>query len=1013
MQKICALIPLVLLLSFQVGYGQNAGLKGKVLDETGEPLVGATILVEGTGKGMYSDADGNYSLTGLPAGEQVVVISYLGYEESRELVTLIEGESINLSTGMRLEGKSIDDVIIVGYGVERKREMTGSVSKVGTKEINEIPATSLEATLQGKAAGVQVIQGSGIAGSGAMVRVRGAGSISAGGDPLYVVDGIPITQDPFINGDRGGQNNNPLASINPQDIESIEILKDAAAAAIYGSRGANGVVLVTTKRGRRGKPTFNLNVRAGVSQPTNLIEFLDADEWLQLYQEAWENDGNTGVPDILPGGYTYQQALDNGNTNWYDHTVGTGFKQEYNLSVRQGGKKLSTFASLGFMDNESYLLGNSYRRYSGRLNLDYKILPNLLVGVSSTGSWGRNNRVSQAWEGSLGTAQSTALPYYGVDEPNSSFGYPGNPITRRSSIDWRTIEARTINSARFEYKPLENLTLTANGSLDYMDIGDNYLEDTVWTNFFSVAKDYHTKVLNWNVNGFAQYDFSMLPENHKLSLMAGSEAQRSERNSTYMEVTDVNNHLYLDWEGTDNSDTVETTNPRDAFSFASVFGRLNYSLSDKYVFKASIRVDASSKFGSNNRYGVFPALGAGYIISEEDFWKNKLGNTVNFFKLKASYGVTGNADIPSFLRFGTFSGRDNNIQYNGDSIIFPIRLENPDLSWETTTTIDAGFEFGILNDRINGEFAVYNKESRDVLLQTATQPSAGFNTFWQNIGHIRNRGIEFSVTSYNLVGKFKWRTVLNIARNRNLVVDVGTTPPDALAGSGDTRVVVGEPVGVNYLVRFSHIDSENGRPVYLDADGNETFDWSTDHRVVVGNVQPDFQGGIRNIFEFQNFDLNVFWTFTVGGKIYDDAAKRYNGVMVDWNMRRDIIDRWTGPGDTDATYPVLTTDPATYGLDNYWNYNTTQWLYDASYARLKNLSLGYNVPMNPEKKNLVKRLRVYASATNLLTFTPYPGSDPEIVRDHNGPQGRNISPNVTYLTPPQERVYTVGVDLDF
>jgi len=1008
-----ALVLVLLLFAGNLVFGQNATLEGKVLDEDGEAMVGATVLVDGTGKGMYTDADGKFKISGLPAGEQVVVVRYVGYNDSREVVELSDGESNNYKVKMRLEGKSLDDVVIVGYGVERKRDMTGSISKIGTKEINEIPASSVDAALQGRAAGVQVIQGSGAAGSGALIRVRGVGSISAGGDPLYVVDGIPITQDPFINGDRGGQNNNPLAAINPQDIESIEILKDAAAAAIYGSRGANGVVLITTKRGRRGRPQVDFSARVGGSRPTRLPEFVNTEEWVQLYLEAWENDGNVGTPDFLPGGYTIDSALAQGNTDWYDATTQMGIKQEYSVSLRQGGKKLQTFASLSAMDNESYIIGNSYRRYTGRLNLDYNILKNLKASASSSLAFGRNNRASQAWAGSIGTAMSTALPYYGLEDPNTNFGGPGNPVTQRTFVDWRSVETRSINTVQLQYQPLKNLTINANGSYDFMDLNDSFLEDSVWTNFLTIGKNWMTRVQNWNTNAFARYDFTMLPERHNLSFMAGGEAQMSETQSSYMEVSDVTSHLYLDWEGTDRSDTINTTNPRDAFSFISTFGRVNYVLDDKYVFKASVRVDGSSKFGRNNRYGVFPAVGTGWIMSEENFWSERMKTVVNYFKLKASFGVTGNADIGSFQRFGTFSGRDNNIQYNNDSIIFPIRLENPDLSWETTTTIDAGFEVGFLNDRITAEFAVYNKESRDVLLDTRVQTSTGFATFLQNVGQVRNRGIELGITSNNITtSKFSWRTTLNIAHNSNKVIDVGTTPPDALAGSGDTRVVEGEPVGVNFLVRFSHIDPVNGRPVYLDADGNETFDWSTDHRVIAGNVQPLFQGGLRNEFEFNNFDVVMFWTFSYGGKIYDDAAKRYNGVVVDWNMRRDMIDRWTQPGD-EATYPILTLDPATYGLDNFWNYNTTQWLYDASYARLKTMSIGYTVPFNPEKKNFVQRMRVYAMGTNLLTFTNYPGLDPEVVRDHNGPQGRNISPNVSYLTAPQERIVSLGVDVSF
>lgn len=1005
LQRVCILV----LALGSVAYAQNASVSGTVRDQDGEVLAGATALIEGTQKGAFSDEEGKYTISGLPAGEHTLVITYSGMEKFQRRIVLTDGQNLTVDADMGV--LQLDDVIIVGYGTERKREMTGSISKIGERDLNDIPGASFETSLQGKASGVQVITSSGIAGAGAKITVRGAGSVSAGGDPLYVVDGIPITQDPFLNGDRGGQNNNPLSSINPADIQSIEILKDAAAAAIYGSRGANGVVLITTKRGKKGKPVFDLSIRTGISRPSRLQDFVNAQEWAQMYLEAWENDGNVGKPSILPGGYSFDSVMNAPSQDWQDLTTGTGLKQEYNLSMRQGTDKLKTFVGVSAMNSESYLIGNSYARFTGRANIDWNARKNLKIGFSGSGAYGRNNRVSQAWDGGLGTAQSTALPYFQPDAPTNIFG-SGNPITRREHVDWRSIENRTINTLNLEYKPVKNLTVNLNGSLDYMDMGDNTFEDSVWTTNVSIAKDNYNKITNWNTNGFVQYDFAMLPKDHKLTAMVGSEAQRYNRLSGYESVTDVNKHLYLDWEGSSNSDTVTIVNPRDAWSFVSTFGRVNYSFKDKYIAKASVRIDGSSKFGRNNRYGVFPALGVGYILSEENFWKEKV-KAINFFKIKASYGVTGNADIPSFLRFGTFSGRDNNIMYNGDSIIFPIRLENPNLSWETTTTIDAGFEMGLFNDRISTEISFYNKESKDVLLRTASPTSSGFKEYWLNTGHIRNRGIELGLTTYNLTGAFKWRTTINVARNRNLVVDVGTTPPDALAGSGDTRVIEGYPVGVNYLVRFSHVDPATGRPVYLDANGAETFDWNTNNRVAVGSVQPDFQGGITNNFEWKGFDLNVLFTFTVGGNIYDDAAKRQLGVVKDWNIRRDMIDRWTTPGQVGATYPRLTTNPATYGLDSEWNYNTTQWLYSASYLRLKNVQFGYNFKFNKEKKQLVDRLRLYATGTNLFLLTKYPGSDPEIVRDHNGPQGRNISPNVTYLTPPQERTLSLGIDIQF
>lgn len=1004
-----ALLCTWMILGFGMIQAQNGTVRGSVLDENGDGLSGATILIGETGKGALSGSDGSFEVGGIPSGSHDVKVSYLGYLDYTATVNVSSGGRANVNANMTLEDETLDDVLIVGYGTQRRRENTGSISKITSRELNEIPGTSVEAGLQGKAAGVQVIQGSGIAGSGAVVRVRGINSISAGGDPLYVVDGIPITQDNFLNEDRGGQNNNPLSSLNPNDIESMEILKDAAAAAIYGSRGANGVILITTKRGKSGKPQFNLSARTAISEPTKLLDFVNTEEWVQLYLEAWENDGNTGIPDLLPGGYTVDQALANGTTDWQDLTTSRGIKQDYALSMRAGTKKLKTYAGLSYMDNQSFLVGNSYTRYTARFNADWSILRNLTFRASTSASYGRNNRVDQAWSGGLGAAQSYVLPFFPSDWNDN-----GNPVRVQQHRDWRTIEKRTINTATLEYKPIENLTININGSADFLDIGDNFYEDSVLTNWYAIAKNTYTSVFNWNANGYAKYDFSFLPSDHKLGVMVGQEAQKFTTRGGYLEVSDVNKHLYLDWDGTENSDTTERENLTQMTTFLSTFSRVNYAFKGRYLIQASLRVDGSSRFGRNNRYGWFPAVGAGWIISDESFWKDNIP-AINFFKLKSSFGITGNAEIENYLHYGRFQGANlNGIAYNGDSIAFPDQLENADLQWETAATFDVGFEMGLLQDRFTIDFSFYNRESKNVLLNSKVQSSSGWKDRWINVGHVRNRGLEASIKSRNLVGNFKWTTTLNVAHNRNTVIDLGTASPDALQGSGDTRVIVGHPIGANYLVRFSHVDAPTGLPVFLDAEGNETFEWSESNRVIVGNVQPWMQGGIRNEFKWKNFDLNFLFNFSLGGKIYVDHAKRQLGVVSDWNMDRDIINRWTGPDDVDAKYPRLTLDPTTYGgMGSEWFYNTTQWLYDASYGRLKTLTLGYTFKFNPEKKNVIKGLRFYLNGTNLLTFTKYPGGDPEIVRDHNGPQGRNISPNVTYLTPPQERIYAIGVNVDF
>ncbi|MCB9235694.1 MAG: TonB-dependent receptor [Bacteroidia bacterium] len=1004
-KRILALLVLTFVSSAFI-FAQKGTVSGKVKDENGDPLVGTTVMVEGTQMGTLTDGEGNYSIQ-LDPGDYNLVFSFVGYDKQTKSVKVAAGETISLNTGMELEGKEMDDVVIVGYGTQRKRDLTGSISKIGARDLNDIPGTSFEATLQGKAPGVQVIQSSGIAGAGAMVRVRGIASVGAGGDPLYVVDGIPITQDNFANGDRGGQNNNPLSSINPNDIESIEILKDAAATGIYGSRGSNGVILITTKRGKRGKPTFDFSTRIGLSQPTKLQSLLTGDQWLQLRQEAWENDGNTGRAP-LPMGLTLEDAQ-GVNTDWQDKMVQTGVKQEYNFSMRQGNDKIKTYLGVSAMNSESYIVGNSYQRLTARGNVDWNILKNLRVSGNFSLARGLNNRVDQAWAGGLGAAQSTLLPIYS-DTLNNQI----NPLFKQTVVDWQTLEYRTINNISLFYEPIKGLEINASGNFDYMDMGDDILEDSLWDtqNHTARAKEWATNVFNWSTNGYASYKVN-LPEDHGLKIMAGMEAQKSVSRSEYLELTNVYKPIYANPSASENTDTINTVNPTERWSFVSLFTRVNYDYKKKYFFQATARIDGSSKFGRENVYGFFPTVGGGYILSEESWWKEKVP-VINFLKFKASWGKTGNANIPNNARFGLFSSNQNNVTYNGDSTIYPTQLENPFLQWETAYTVDGGFEIGFWNDRLTADVTFYNKKTRDMLIQLKTATSTGFPNYWSNVGQVLNRGFEIGITSRNLVGKFKWTTTLNLSRNYNKVLDVGDTAPDALAGSGDTRVIEGQPLGVNYLVRFSHVDAATGLPVWLDKDGNETMTWSENNRVVVGKVLPDVIGGLTNRFEYKGFDLEALWTFSIGGNIYDDAAKRQLGVFTDWNMRTDIINRWTTPGQEGATYPRLTMNPGTYGgLGSEWNLNTTQFLYDATYYRLKKVSLGYSFNGDLVTKMHLQALRLYVTGTNLITITNYPGSDPEVVRDQNGPQGRNISPNVSYLTPPQERTLSVGLNVTF
>ncbi len=998
-------------------------ISGTVTDETGTPVIAATVSIEGTTKGTSTDAVGKYTLTNVPAGEVVVVVTYIGYEEQRQAVT-VGRTPITLDFRIGENAELLNEVVVVGYGTQRKRDLVGSVVQIESDELLDVVGGSFENVLQGKASGVQITQSSGIAGAGSVVRVRGVKSISSGGDPLYVVDGIPITQDNFIQGSDNGQNNNPLSSLNPNDIESLQILKDAAASAIYGSRGANGVVIITTKRGKTGKPVFEYSTRIGTSNPTRIIEMMNAEEWLQIRQEAWNNDGNTGrspLPNVLTeNGYGYED-IQNLDTDWLDEVIKTGIKYEHNLSMKQGNEKLSSYVGLSYSDAESYLVGNSFQRTSGRANLDYRFADFASLTLSTSLSQGVNNRVQQAWAGGLGMAQSSALPIYPIYGANGDyFNLYGNPVAQQKLTDLKTRELRSINSIGLNIDPLENLRLNFTGNYDYMRLGDYLLEDSIWTNKFSIADADIKQINNWSLYNTATYDVKLPNEKHSLRVMGGQEYQKSGTDQTYTKVEDVSGHLYTNYSSFENFDTLDNNfNEQNKEKFFSLFSRVNYAYDDKYLVQLVYRSDWSSKFGPKRRRGDFPSVGVGYILSEEAFLKDH--SVINFLKIKAGWGLTGNADIAWDEQFAErLPPEQLNLAdyYNGEPIRYVTKLENPYLKWEKTSSFDVGAEIGLWNDRVTAGLTYYYARTADAIIKNSLQASFGIDNleYWENAAIIENKGVEFELSTRNLTGKLKWRTDFNIAQNNNVVLDVSSAAPDALDGGfGDTRVLEGYPVGSNYIVPFSHIDGETGRPVYLDADGNETFVYDVaNNRQVVGNILPDVVGGITNTFKYNDFDLSFLWTFSIGNDIYDDAAKRQLGVVTDWNMRREVFDRWRSPGDTDVTFPQLTMTMLNWGgNDNFWQNNSSLWLYDGSYARLKNLTLGYNYKVSKEKSPIDK-IRIYLSGTNLMTLTKYPGWDPEVARDRDSAQQRNAGGfGVSYLTPPQERTFNLGVNVSF
>lgn len=998
-------------------FAQNATISGKISDQNSAPVPGATVKV--ATYGSISDEKGYYKIS-LPAGSYTLEFSYLGYLTVKKAITVTAGETTTLNVTLTEDSKAIDEVVAIGYGTKLRSEVTGSQISLKGKEITDMPSQSFEGGIQGKAAGVQVMTGSGVAGSAALIRIRGVASLSAGGDPLYVIDGIPITQDYFLNGNSGGFNNNPLASINPNDIEDVQILKDAAATSIYGSRGANGVILITTKRAKKNGLNFDFTTRIGIALPTVLPDMLDNKEWLQLYQEAWENDGNLGRAK-LPNGLTWEEA-ENTNTDWINETMGMGYKQMYSLGTSYRTKKYAVLGTLSWDDNGSYVRGNKYSRTSGRINFDYDPTKKLHIALSTSLSNGANTRVDGAWSGGFGAAMSTALPIFAIQDTTGDFLNMGpNPVRVRNLKNWKTLENRTINNLTASYTVNSKLIISGSSSIDFMNFKEEKFEDGKLINKTIPGQNnlYEKRVLNTNYQLIANYTVfkSVL---HEFKAMVGTEYQRYETQSENFfaaNVTGPGNEIgYAEIKDSANSlsgkhEVFATT--KDAFN--SYFGRFDYSYKKKYFAQATLRTDGSSRFGPNKRYGFFPAVSAGWLISNELFMKKY--KYVSFLKLRSGLGITGNANFASNRWFQAWNN-SSSTQYNGNTLINTSYHENPDLQWETSRIWDISLEYGFLKNRISGDFSFYNKNTSNVLTELTVPISTGFGTYFGNAGAILNQGFEFSIKSTNIrKGNFTWTTEFNIARNYNKVLNLGIYSQEAiLGGTNDTRVVTGAPVGTNFLVRFSHVDKENGKPVYLDKDGNETYLWNTDNRVNVGSVLPKAFGGLTNDFRYGNWNLNLFLVYKIGGNIYNSSQKRQDGVMNDigggyWNRTTESFDRWQKPGD-DASLPRMTLVPETYGLSDAWNNNTTRFLYDGSYLRLRNLTIGYNLPKK-WFKDKVNSFRVSLNGTNLLTFTKVKNVDPEIARDFENTADRNLSSNIVWLTAPQEKTYNLTLNITF
>ncbi|MGI4803967.1 MAG: SusC/RagA family TonB-linked outer membrane protein [Janthinobacterium lividum] len=1021
-------------------FAQNKTVTGVVTDAKDKStLPGVSVtLKEAPNIGTQTDATGHYNLS-VPANATTLIINYIGFGTVQVPIT---GNVVNAS--IRENAQQLSEVVVVGYGTQTRQTVTGSIAGVTAKDIQETPVTTVEQALQGKIAGVAVSANNGKLGQGMQIKVRGTSSISASSQPLYVLDGVIITAT-----SQSGTSaaTNPLADINFDDIASIDVLKDASAAAIYGARASNGVVIITTKKGKAGTPSINFTAQFGDSQPSRHRTFLNASQYVQMEQRAGLGAANQ---DYLAGYFStlqsaqayYSNFVNNrltryaaGSTNWQTSAVNTDWEKlafqkapqsQYDLNLSGGSDKTTYYIGGQYLDQKGMLIGNAFKRFSGRLNLDSKLYSNLSVGMNMSFARTINNRVSNddAFSTPLQIVALSPItpeidPRSGLISgtlPNgvsntSALGstlastYPVyyNPLISQNNAYFNTNVYRLLGNVYGDLKIAKGFSFRTELGVDQLNQNEDSYDNSLTFRNSGTANgagsNGYTQVLNYTTNNFFTYK-NTFNLKHTVDFTGGMSYQFSQTNFNLATGTQFPSDAY---KTISSAATTTGSSGSTSYSFVGYFLRGNYAYQNKYLASASIRDDASSRFGVGNRYGVFPSGSLGYVMSEEDFIKNI--HAISNLKVRVSYGLTGNADISNFAALGLFTGTAS---YNGVAGQRVAQIANPNLKWESTRQVDAGLDIGFFNSRLTGSFDYYRKNTHDLLLNVNVPGTSGFSTQFQNAGKLYNQGIELGLSSQNLVGKFKWSTSVNFAYNKNVVTDVG----GQIIGTNDlNRVIEGQPIGVFYGREYAGVDPANGDALYYlnttNADGTrnrtKTNDYNSAQNVILGNPTPKLNYGFTNNFSYYGFDLAVTFQGVYGNKVYNSGGQ-YMSANASNGFDNQTIDQenyWNKPGDiTNVPEPRLF-----YGNGIA---ASSRYLYDASYLRCKVVSFGYTLPKSLLSKINVKRARVFMNAYNLFVITKYKGWDPEVNADY---QASPINLGVDFYSAPQPRTITFGLNI--
>ena len=984
---------------------QAKRVSGVVTDSAGEPIPGANVVQKETTNGTVTDMNGKYTLD-VP-NNATLVISFIGYTTKEIKV----GSQSVLNVSLVEEAIGLNEVVAIGYGYVKKKDLTGAVSTVSADDMVLGGTVSNAAqALQGKTAGVQVSQSSKAPGGTIAVRVRGNNSISSTNEPLYVVDGFPSSE---------GLN------LNPNDIESMQILKDASATAIYGARGANGVVLITTKRGKAGENKISYSGYLGTQKVDNPFEFLNAKDYMNLQNALYQEiDGQEGNPN---GVYTPSQLQSTVDTDWLDVCTRLALVQDHNIQFRGGSEKTKVLTSLGYYKQEGVLKNTDFNRISGRVNVDQTINDFIKAGATMYAHRERSN--AQTYSGNIlgENVMLSVMEYDPTVKPYNEDGtygrVPGgrgdNPLANLLERKKEMVNDKFNGTAFLEVNPFDGFTAKATAGVELLhNFKGSYLpKSTTYAGEIEggIASTYDFRSTRQVFEGILNY-MKTFNNIHDLNVMLGYSYEKYSAESRSANGKGFSTDLF-EWNNLGAASIKGVSSSKTENLLASFFGRVNYTFNDKYLATVTVRRDGSSRFGANNHWGTFPSGSLAWRASEEDFVKN--WGVFSNLKVRAGYGVTGNERIGDYASYALVS--TNHVTLDGSNNMPGTHLnqsspENASLKWETTTQYNVGFDMGFFNNRLSVTLDGYWKKTKDLLLKVSLPYYTGFTSGQQNVGEISNRGFELDITSHNLTGDFVWDTKFNLALNRNKVLDLGSSgdiritssKPMGTVSENDYAIVrEGEPLGSLYGWKYigvlqegeSYAAQPNSKP------GDPKFEDVNNDGKIDADANPDLIFGLTNNFAWKGFDLSIFFQGSIGNDLLNMTR-----MNLEWKRTTDALNRWT-PSNKNTDIPRNG-----FYYSQYGGYVNDHFIEDASFLRLKNLTLGYTIPF----KKIVSSCRVYFSAENLFTITGYSGWDPEVDTKANeaaqsggSQQTANAGAGMDFNAYPAMRTYTVGLNITF